>query len=430
MRKHKFTIIFAIFAIMSLILLSQISASANFGEKITACATPYHENIANNNKIVGKCTTLMKVSSPINNYAPTYTDDNESLTLPEEYGDFIESLPDGVIDALPEDVFVGDTESLQSAASEVSGVSYLFGVLIEAFGGAVTAVLPTLTILCGIIILSAVSHTLASTVSPSLGGAVGFGARLCSFCTIAAVATASVATLEQYFDRLLTAVASFLPLSGVLYAMGGNLSGAVSGTAALTATLTVCEFFLNKTVIPIFCVCLALTLLGAFDGIGAMAGQSISGTVKKWYTTALAFVMMILTTAIAAQNILASKADGAAMRGVKFATSSFIPVSGGALSSTLGALAASVELIRGAVGVIGVVIVLLMLIPVVVRLALLRGVFSLTAFMAGMLGCSGEQKLLNEIGSLYGYLEGIAALSAAVFVIAFGIFASTAAAVS
>ena len=93
-------------------------------------------------------------------------------------------------------------------------------------------------------------------------------------------------------------------------------------------------------------------------------------------------------------------------------------------------LAASVELIRGAVGVIGVVVVLLMLIPVVVELALLRGVFALTSFMAGMLGCSGEQKLLTEIGSLYGYLEGIAALSAAVFVIAFGIFASTAAAVA
>lgn len=429
MKKHKFTLIFALFVILSLVRLSAIPVNATFDEKNALETTNVQKNSANNAYIVGNYTTLMKISASTDIFNTTYAENYESSTIPEEYSEFIEALPDSVIDALPEDTFSGDADTLRSAASEVSGVAFLFTSLIEALGGAVTEILPTLTVLCGIVVLSAVSHTFASTVSPSLSGAVSFGARLCSFCSIAAVATASLSVLEEYFDRLLTAVASFLPLSGVLYAMGGNVSGAVSGTAALSTTLTVCEFFLNKTVIPIFCVCLSLTLLQAFDGIGALAGQSISGTVKKWYTTALAFVMMILTTAIAAQSVLASKADGAAMRGVKFATSSFIPVSGGALSSTLGALAASVELIRGAVGVIGVVVVLLMLIPVVVELALLRGVFALTSFMAGMLGCSGEQKLLTEIGSLYGYLEGIAALSAAVFVIAFGIFASTTAAV-
>jgi hypothetical protein len=46
-----------------------------------------------------------------------------------------------------------------------------------------------------------------------------------------------------------------------------------------------------------------------------------------------------------------------------------------------------------------------------------------------MLGCGGEKSLLDEVGSLYGYLEGIAALSAVVFLIAFAIFAATTAAV-
>ena len=47
-----------------------------------------------------------------------------------------------------------------------------------------------------------------------------------------------------------------------------------------------------------------------------------------------------------------------------------------------------------------------------------------------MLGCSGEKRLLDEIGSLYGYLEGLAAISAVVFVMALAVFASTAAAIS
>ena len=117
------------------------------------------------------------------------------------------------------------------------------------------------------------------------------------------------------------------------------------------------------------------------------------------------------------------------MRGMKFAASSFIPISGGAISSTLGTLASSVELLRGTVGVLGIVIILLMLIPVSVYLAAVRAALGIASFAAGLLGCGSEKRFLDEIGSLYGYLEGIAALSSVVFIISLAIFASTAAAV-
>ncbi len=359
------------------------------------------------------------------------SDGNSDLeTLPEEYGDFLDALPDGVLDKLPPEAPEGDRESLVSAASEMASVTYLLSAIFSAFGGAVTELLPTLALLLGIIILSSIAHTFASNFTGGLGAAVSFACRLCSFCSIAAISVGALSRLSEYFDSLFASVAAFVPLSGVLYAMGGNLTGAASGSVTLSATLAVCQFFFSETVIPVFCACLSLSLLSVFEGIGASASGSVAATVKKWYTTALAFIMMILTAAIAAQGILASKADGAAMRGMKFAASSFIPVSGGVVSSTLGTLAASVELIRGSVGVMGVVIILLMLIPVIVELAAMRGVLALTSFVAGLLGCAGEKRLLDEIGSLYGYLEGIAAISAAVFIIALAVFASTAAAVS
>ena len=67
-----------------------------------------------------------------------------------------------------------------------------------------------------------------------------------------------------------------------------------------------------------------------------------------------------------------------------------------------------------------------MLLPTIIELALLRGVFAIGSFCASTLGCGGEARLLSDIESLYGYLEGIAALSAAVFIIAFGFFAAIA----
>ena len=399
---------------------------ANSEPNSTTCCQNY-------GNIMGICTTNHHQTAEIKALSTTFVNNaphaQENETLPEEYDDFINSLPDDVLDSLPDGAVDGDRDSLLDSAKKGISVAFVLSAILDAFGAAISDLLPTLALLFGVVILSAVAHLFSANVGSGLSSAVTLAARLCSYCAISGVALASTSHLSEFFDSLCTAVSAFLPLSGVLYAMGGNLTSAASSTVTLSAILTVCQFFLTETVIPVFCACLSLTLLSVFDGVGGFAGQSVSATVKKWYATALGFVMMILTTALTAQSILAVKADNAAMRGVKFAASSFIPVSGGAVSSTLGTLAASVELIRGSVGVIGIVIILLMLVPVIVELAILRGIFSLTAFTAGMLGCAGEQRLLSEISSLYGYLEGISALASAVFLIAFAIFAATSAAV-
>ena len=66
------------------------------------------------------------------------------------------------------------------------------------------------------------------------------------------------------------------------------------------------------------------------------------------------------------------------------------------------------------------------LVPTVIELALIRAVLGIGSFCAGLLGCSSEQRLLSDIGGLYGYLEGVALLCSVIFLIAFGIFASVA----
>lgn len=378
--------------------------------------------------LFGALLTILMLFSCI--YAGGADADSGYESMPEEYGDFIGSLDDAVLDKLPESALDGDSEGLLSAAEEMISVSYLINIVFSSFGGAIGEILPTLAWLMATVILSALAQMFAGGLDGGLSGAVSFSCHLCSFLSIAAASVEALSRLSEYFNGLFAAVAGFIPLSGVLYAMGGNLTGAASGSVTLSTTLALCQFFFSETVIPVFCVCLSLSLLSVFDGVGAVALTAVGGAVKKWYTTALAFVMMILTTAVAAQEILASKADGAAMRGVKFAASSFVPISGGALSSTLGTLAASVELLRGVVGVIGVVIILLMLIPISVYLAAMRGALAIASFTAGVLGCGGEKRLLDEIGSLYGYLEGIAIISAVVFIIAMAVFASSAAAVA
>lgn len=350
-------------------------------------------------------------------------------TMPEEYASFIDAFPDSVRDALPDGVLSDTGDEVSRGAMEVSNPSYLLSSLWSLFQESLGRLLPTMALLCGTVVLSAVLYLLAGFFSSGMGRALDLCVRLCSFCIVSELAIVSLQRISNYFESLFGIVSGFLPLSGILYATGGNLTAAASGSLSLSAVLAVCEFFCAKTVIPVFCICLALSMLAAFEGVGAMAGQNLSGTVRKWYNTALGFVMMLMTTSLAAQSVISAKADGVAMKGMKFAVSGFVPISGGTVSSTLGTLAASVELLRGSVGVIGIFAILFLLLPVIIELAVLRGILSFASYFAGLLGCSGEQKLLNDVAGAYGYLEGVAVLAAAVFLIAMGIFAMTASAI-
>ena len=69
-------------------------------------------------------------------------------------------------------------------------------------------------------------------------------------------------------------------------------------------------------------------------------------------------------------------------------------------------------------------IIILMLLPVTVELALMRAAYAIVEFVAGMLSCPQEKKLLSQIGELYGYLEGVAVISSIIFIIACALLAS------
>ena len=350
----------------------------------------------------------------------------DGVSVPGEYEEFINSVTDEVRDKLPDGTFSESLDEISDAAAGMSTPAEVIGLIMGALGSKIDSVLPTLALIIGIVVISALCYLVSSYLGGGVGRVVELCTRLCTFCAISGVAVSCVERLKGYFENLFLAVSSFIPLSATLYAMGGNVMGAASMSASLGAILTVCQFICSYTVIPVFCVCLCFSVISVLDGVGGSFGTTVSGSIRKWYTTALAFVMMILTSTLASQSILSSKADSAAMRGVKFAISSFVPLSGGTVSSTLGTLASGVELLRGSVGVIGIVIIIMMLVPTVIELALIRAVLGIGSFCAGLLGCSSEQRLLSDIGGLYGYLEGVALLCSVIFLIAFGIFASVA----
>lgn len=352
----------------------------------------------------------------------------ESGAVTEELESFRGSIPSEVADLLPQEFFSSDITEMGEAVREVSAAHAIFSVVGEMTGLAVGRYLSVLAKICGLLLIGAVFRMLAKgrESGAALGGVV-------SFCGTAALAVGifslqrSVFTqLSAYFEGLQLLSASFLPLMGGLYAMGGNVGAAVANHGVMTAFLAILETIVSGSVLPVAGICLVLALADALSGGGRL--RSLSGLIKRSYTLFFSFTMLMLCGVLGIQSTLAKGSDTLALRTVRFAAGSFLPVVGGSVSEALRTVSGSVQYLRTVVGMGGVVVVLLFFLPVFLNVMLGRVTFLLSGAAAKLLGCDGEEKLLSELAAVYGYFMAVIASLFVMTVFSLTLFARCAAA--
>lgn len=342
-------------------------------------------------------------------------------SVPEQYKEFLESLPSDTSQMLPDGIFSSDADSVSDAVSQMSGIEYLFSSLMSSFGVGIRKVIPHAAVLICVLVLSSVLCMISSHLSVWAGRALDMCSRLAIFGSVGGIAVSVLGDVKQYLVSLCTAVTSFIPLSSVLYTMGGNVGTALKTSSSLMATLGVVEAVSGVIVVPLFCFCLCMSLVSCMGkDIGSF---SLGGAVKKSLLSVLGVICTLLSLSLSSQTVIASRSDSLAMRGAKVFLGS-IPVTGGAVSSSAGTIASSISLIRSSVGMGGIIIILLLLLPTLIEVWLIKVIYSLLGGVSGMLGMSGEQKLLLEVSELYGILEGVALMCSAVFIVAMALLCS------
>ena len=350
-------------------------------------------------------------------------------TMPQEYGSFLESLPQSVKDLLPPALFSDKADEAADAVMEMSSFSYLLQTLLELIGAEFGACLKVLATVCGLLLVAAVCNALRSAfASDGVGRAFGICTTLIITLLLVGQSGFSFSEVAVYFKNLNAVTAAVLPLNGVLYTMGGNTTAAVASSAGLSVYMTVMEELVGKSILPFCGICVAFALMGALDS--SLRTGGILSTVKKNYTTALSFLMMLLLAMLASQNTLGARADSLAMRSVKFAAGNWIPVVGGSVAELLRTISAGVGYLRTTVGLCGVLLVLLFLFPMLVKLFLLRLTWQLSASFADLLGCDREKKLLEEFSSIMGYLIAAVSICSSVLLLSLILLATCASAIA
>ena len=336
--------------------------------------------------------------------------------MPDEYLGFLDAIPDDLRDLLPEGLFSDDPIEVGDTVGEMTSFSSLMETFLSLVGLKLGDCVAILASVAGLLILSAVCNTLKTSFK---GETVSRAFSLCATLAVTlALLSQSYRSLEavtEYLENLGALTSASLPLMSALYAMGGNVSAAVAASSGLSIFMTLLEVLIGKSIVPFCGICMAFALVSALDP--SIRTGTLLSTVKKNYTTALAFVMMLLLAMLSAQSTLAARSDSLLMRSAKFAVGNMLPVVGGSVSELLRTVSTGVGYLRGTVGICGTLLLLYLLLPTLVELLLLRATWQISASLADLLGCDGQKRLLDEFASLLGYLVSAVCICSSVLLL-------------
>ena len=359
---------------------------------------------------------LCLFASPFNVFA------QEDSDIPDEYDDMLDSLPNNIADMLPDEIFSDDINSIAQGTKELTSWDYIFNTVFDILGLNIKTIVKSLATIIGLLVLCSLLNMLKNTIKSAATE------RILNLISIAAlvlvVLKISYEPLQramQLLQEMRVFTNTISPVMCSIYAMGGNVTHALVHNYGLIVFLSILENICIVALESILGVCLGLTIASSFmDEVNLLP---LNNAIKKAFTFFVGMIMLVFTTVISTQTLLASKADTLTSKTAKMLASQIIPVVGGTIGETLRTAGASIEYLRSNVGVVLIIILLLMILPTFISIALYRLGFIISNAIAGLLGCDREGRMMLEISSIYGYVLAIISICAIALLFLITVFA-------
>ena len=335
--------------------------------------------------------------------------------------EFRESLPPEVTALLPDEFFGEDPETVASAVQNAADVPKILAYIRDFLGVSLRQALPLLAAVSGILVLSAVLRAVGATSGAGTG-------RAFSFCSVTVLtllllrqSLSGVSRLRAWFEMLCTLAGSMLPMMGTLYALGGNVGVAAANHTVMSVFLSVAQMLCTRAVLPVAGICLLLAVCDALTGRAAL--KPLGNLIKRTFTLGFSFLMLLLSFLLGLQTTLAAGSDTLALRTVRFAAGSFLPVVGGSVSEAMKTVAGSISYLRTLAGSGGILVLFLFFLPTFLTVLTTRIVFLLCGALAELLEAKSEGRVLSELASVYGFFLAVIAAVFTMAVFALTIFA-------
>ena len=177
----------------------------------------------------------------------------------ELWEEFVNSLPQSVTDSF-ENGTLENVEYFGESVSEMSSARYVIGRILDCIGLELRGSLTLFCSLCALLVLNAsLSGASGTFLGADLGGAVRFCSAGAIFASVIYSQYGHFESIEMFFDSLGSLMRAMIPIGASLWAMGGNIVSASSGSATLYIMLGVSEGLFRTTVTPVCSVMVRMT---------------------------------------------------------------------------------------------------------------------------------------------------------------------------
>lgn len=206
--------------------------------------------------------------------------------------------------------------------------------------------------------------------------------------------------------------AVFPVLLGAFALTGGAVASAVVQPTILTI-ITLFLGFVERFFLPLVLIMAVLIICSNMSP--RYSFKKLYGLIRSIFLCALGFLLTIFSGILGLEGFAAATADGLALKTVKMATGSFIPIVGGYIADAFDAILGAGVLIRSSIGIFGIVAVAVIIIEPALRLLLMSLLFKVTAALLQPLGEDGYVTALSDFSSVILMLFALVATAGLLF---------------
>lgn len=198
-------------------------------------------------------------------------------------------------------------------------------------------------------------------------------------------------TISQSSDFM----TSFTPVFAGIIITSGSPGTGICFNTAVYAIVNIFIHVIDKVLIPMLSMCLALSITDSVSKDGCAGGlQRLMKTVVTWI---LGLLMTIFIGVLSVQGIVRSAADNFTTKTARYVVSNFVPFVGGAVSDAYSTVLGSLKILKSCTGFVGIVTLLILFLPVFLELSFYRLAIGGAAAISELFDAGGITKLLRGI---------------------------------
>lgn len=364
--------------------------------------------------------------------AENYYDSFENTTPfydgKEEFGSFIEDLPDEIQDILPDDIL--EAVDSPEKALEIFGPEYIIDISSGLFKNALSSALKTFAFIASIsLIMTLLSSVGSAFCSENSGIRVwNLAGTLCiGYCTYSLV-WSHIESVLTFSKNISTFIKSLAVVMGGIYLSAGETGSAGVHSVWVFSITSFTEELCGNILLPIMQISFAATLSS-----GVISGTNISRLVqmiRNAFASLLVFFMTVISVILSFQTIIAHSSDTVAMRSIKYAISHSVPIIGGLVSDSARTLSTGLTLMKNSVGFIGIVIIILISLYPLISLTVSKYSLQLASSFSAVIYEDKANLFLDESVRMLSFLIAIVIMLDVAFIFCISLFAVMPAAAS